>query len=88
MSGAETEALVARLRKLSAYGCCLEAAVMIEEFAAQRRADDEAAEAAGYTSCGAAISSMVSIIRQAARDTFGNEELLPKEFADESGYDS
>ncbi len=85
MSGPDS--LVARLRKLSAYGCCIEAADLIQEFAAQRVADDEAALAAGYPSVQVAISSMVSIIRQASMDTFG-EELLPKEFAEQSSYDS
>lgn len=85
MSGPES--LVARLRKLRAYGCCLEAADLIQEFAAQRVADDELAIAAGYPSVHVAISSMVSIIRQTSMDTFG-EELLPKEFAEQSSYDS
>lgn len=85
MSG--TASLVDRLRKLKVYGCCMEAAAVIEELVAQRVADDQAAEEAGYPGVGVAISSMVSIIRQTSRDTFG-KEMLPKEFAEESSYDS
>lgn len=33
------------------------------------------------------LESAECVIRQASRDTFG-EEMTPKEFADESGYDS
>lgn len=75
-----THKLIDRLRRLKVYGACQEAAAHIN-------LDQTAAEALGYRSASEAMNSMYAIIRQTSRDTFG-KEMMPKEYADESGYDS